>query len=169
MYIITRCTSPSSDLASVFDTKKTTVCDTLLQSTLVAYRSDDWWYYASESDLVLADTTTQIGRWIDDIGRAGNWGSADSWPATRGAEICGLEATQNGRKVRALEDDSDDDRVNTMIERELAEDLFPFGFPDEEGEIANGNSTLATSPVESKRVMEAVKRASRFCPRTCAA
>jgi hypothetical protein len=89
-------TFPSSNITSVFDTKKTTFCDLGSQLGLQAYRSDDWWYYASESDLVLADSTTQIGNWIDQAGRSGHWGSADSWPAKTGASICSLEATQSG-------------------------------------------------------------------------
>ncbi|KAJ7576009.1 hypothetical protein C8J56DRAFT_800986, partial [Mycena floridula] len=103
-----------------FDTKKTTVCDTLLQSTLVAYRSDDWWYYPQESDLIVGDRTSQAGRWIDDIGNAGGWGSATSWPAKTGADICSLEATQDG--LMAVNDED-------ITLGELFPDGFPHGLP----------------------------------------
>lgn len=101
---------------------------------MVAYRSDDWYYYAEEQDLILADLSTAIGRRIDEIGNAGLWGSATSWPAVRGAEICSLELTQDGLLP-------DDDREITLGQ------LFPNGLPWESNPSARNGTSLVDRQV----------------------
>ncbi|KAH8915412.1 hypothetical protein BT69DRAFT_1288881 [Atractiella rhizophila] len=142
---------------AMFDTKKTdTICESLLQSTLVAYRSDDWYYYAEESDLVVGDRSSQIGVWIDDIGQAGSWGDATSWPHTSGGDgrICSLEATQNGRLANP------ELGINnvTDVDESLFTELFPFGLPDEVGKINNGLGANSTSPLSRVYNAEFKKR-----------
>ncbi|KAH8919025.1 hypothetical protein BT69DRAFT_1285169 [Atractiella rhizophila] len=76
-----------------FPNKNTLWCELFSQLTKNAYRADDWWYYAEESDLFHAEKDTEVGNWIDAIGKG--WGAADSYPSLAGGEgrICGLNGT----------------------------------------------------------------------------
>ncbi|KAH8919026.1 hypothetical protein BT69DRAFT_1353429 [Atractiella rhizophila] len=108
-----------------FPDKNTHFCDTLSQSTKNAYRSDDWWYYADESDLFQADASTQIGGWIDSIGA--NWGSANSYPSSAGGEgrICALNGT-GGVILRVADRESKMAAVDTITLADLGLEMVPM-------------------------------------------
>jgi hypothetical protein len=69
----------------MFHDRNTAFTDILSQSTMNAYRGQDWWYYVPSESYILADLTTKEGLEISNA----NWGSASSPPARVDDRLCG--------------------------------------------------------------------------------
>ncbi|QPG95091.1 hypothetical protein C2857_007638 [Epichloe festucae Fl1] len=66
------------------DTKETDHQGEFDQISEDAYRSDDWWYYPKTNDYVLADESSEVGKFIARY----DWGEADSTPPLVAKRLC---------------------------------------------------------------------------------
>jgi len=67
-----------------YDDRNTGFNDVLSQLTDNAFRSQDWWYFPSAGDYILADGTTDVGRKLGSL----NWGDATSNPLSVNQGLC---------------------------------------------------------------------------------